>query len=130
MANFRTDSRIVLTLDASGTTMMFGAMQSGEFIVDPIITASNAHDLDLCLQTMVNGFRTIREQLDREPVAISFAFPGPADYPNGTPDWEVMLIPATRPCNAPNTLLLPVLTNSSDETDERAPVRSLRETSP
>lgn len=96
MANFRTDSRIVLTLDASGTTMMFGAMQSGEFIVDPIITASNAHDLDLCLQTMVNGFRTIREQLDREPVAISFAFPGPADYPNGIIDGYLLNFPSFR----------------------------------
>lgn len=81
--NYRLDSRIVLTLDAGGSTMVFGAMQAGEFIVDPITLPANAHDLDLCLSTMVEGFRTIREKLDRQPVAISFAFPGPADYPNG-----------------------------------------------
>ena len=83
MANFRNDSRIVLTLDAGGTNMFFGAMQYGEFIVEPIKRPANAHDLDLCLKTMVEGFREVREKLDRQPVAISFAFPGPADYPNG-----------------------------------------------
>lgn len=83
MTNYRTDSRIVLTLDAGGTTMVFGAMKGGEFIVDPLTLPSNAHDLDLCLNTMVEGFRTIIGKLDRKPVAISFAFPGPADYPNG-----------------------------------------------
>jgi len=83
MANFRTDSRIVMTLDANSAVMVFGAMQGGEFIVDPITLDANAHDLDLCLQTMVKGFRMVRDQLARQPAAISFAFPGPADYPNG-----------------------------------------------
>ncbi|MBQ8839471.1 MAG: ROK family protein [Bacteroidales bacterium] len=83
MVNFRNDSRIVLTLDAAGSTMVFGAMQGGEFIVDPLTRPSHADNLELCLNTMTEGFRTIREQLDRMPVAISFAFPGPADYPNG-----------------------------------------------
>ena len=36
MANFKTDSRIVLTLDAGGTNMVFGAMRRGEFIIEPI----------------------------------------------------------------------------------------------
>ena len=30
MTDFRTDSRIVLTLDAGGTNMVFGAMKGGE----------------------------------------------------------------------------------------------------
>ena len=83
MANFRTDSRIVMTLDANSEVMVFGAMKGGEFIVDPITLDSNSHDLDLCLDTMVKGFKMVREKLDRQPAAISFAFPGPADYPNG-----------------------------------------------
>ena len=83
MANFRTDSRIVMTLDAGGTNMVFGAMRGGEFIIDPITLPSNAQDLDLCLGTMVKGFEMVIEKLDAQPVAISFAFPGPADYPNG-----------------------------------------------
>ena len=83
MANIHTDSRIVMTLDAGGTNMVFGAMRAGEYVVDPITLPANSHDLDLCLKTMVEGFRAVRDKLDRQPVAISFAFPGPADYPNG-----------------------------------------------
>lgn len=83
MANIHTDSRIVMTLDAGGTNMVFGAMRAGEYVVDPITLPANSHDLALCLKTMVEGFRAVRDKLDRQPVAISFAFPGPADYPNG-----------------------------------------------
>lgn len=83
MTNFKTDSRIVMTLDAGGTNMVFGAMRGGEYIVDPITLPSNANNLDLCLDTMVVGFSSIKNVLKEEPVAISFAFPGPADYPNG-----------------------------------------------
>ena len=77
------DNRTVITLDAGGTNFVFGAMQANKFIVDPITLPSNAHDLDLCLRTMTDGFRRIIAQLDEKPVAISFAFPGPADYPGG-----------------------------------------------
>lgn len=80
---YKFDKRIVITLDAGGTNLVFGAMQANEFIVDPITLPSNAQDLDLCLQTMVKGFEQVIAQLDQKPVAISFAFPGPADYPNG-----------------------------------------------
>ena len=83
MANYKTDSRIVLTLDAGGTNMVFSAMRGGEYIIDPINLPSNAKNLDLCLQTLVLGFCTVIEQLKEKPVAISFAFPGPADYPHG-----------------------------------------------
>ncbi|MDE6507449.1 MAG: ROK family protein [Alistipes sp.] len=77
------DNRIVVTLDAGGTNLVFGAMRSNEFIVEPITYPSQAHDLDRCLETMVRGFLEIIARLDEKPVAISFAFPGPADYPNG-----------------------------------------------
>lgn len=77
------DNRVVITLDAGGTNLVFGAMQANKFIVDPITLPSNADDLDKCLATMVEGFRAIIGKLDEKPVAISFAFPGPADYPNG-----------------------------------------------
>lgn len=80
---YKFDKRIVITLDAGGTNFVFGAMQSNEFIVAPITKPSNAQDLDLCLKTMVEGFEEIIAKLDQKPVAISFAFPGPADYPHG-----------------------------------------------
>ena len=83
MTHYKTDQRIVLTLDAGGTNMVFGAMRGGEFIVNPLTLPSNSHDLEQCLSTMVNGFQEIINRLSEKPVAISFAFPGPADYPNG-----------------------------------------------
>ena len=80
---YKKDNRIVATLDAGGTNFVFGAMKAGEFIIDPVSVPAQSHDLDLCLQNMVNGFQQVFEKLDEKPVAISFAFPGPADYPNG-----------------------------------------------
>ena len=77
------DSRTVITLDAGGTNFVFGAMRANKFIVEPITMPSNADNLDRCLATLVNGFEQVIAKLDEKPVAISFAFPGPADYPNG-----------------------------------------------
>lgn len=80
---YTVDDRIVITLDAGGTNLVFGAMRGCEYITAPITYPSNAHDLNLCLDTMVKGFREVIDSLDEKPVAISFAFPGPADYPHG-----------------------------------------------
>ncbi|MCH5231092.1 MAG: ROK family protein [Muribaculaceae bacterium] len=80
---YENDDRIVITLDAGGTNFVFGAMKGCEFITEPITYPSNAQDLDKCLTTMVKGFEETIAKLDSKPVAISFAFPGPADYANG-----------------------------------------------
>lgn len=96
MINHNTDPRIILTLDTGGTNMVFGAMQRGEFIVEPLTLPAHADDLDLCLKTMVEGFRTIIDQLEERPAAISFAFPGPADYPNGIIGGQLLNFPAFR----------------------------------
>ena len=96
MINYSTDPRIILTLDTGGTNMVFGAMQRGEFIVEPLTLPAHADNLDLCLQNMVEGFRTIIDQLDERPAAISFAFPGPADYPNGIIGGQLLNFPAFR----------------------------------
>lgn len=77
------DKRIVMTLDAGGTNFVFSAIQSNNEIVKPICMPANGHDLDKCLQTLIDGFTLVKNQLNAEPVAISFAFPGPADYVNG-----------------------------------------------
>ncbi len=83
MNSFKTDNRIVMTLDAGGTNFVFSAMQRGEEIVDHIPMPANGHDLQLCLKTIVDGFELVKGKLSEEPAAISFAFPGPADFPNG-----------------------------------------------
>ncbi|WP_421919081.1 ROK family protein [Marinifilum sp.] len=81
--NIWKDERVVLTLDAGGTNFVFSAIKSGEEVVEPIRKPSNGNQLDLCLQTIVDGFQEVLNKLEESPVAISFAFPGPADYKNG-----------------------------------------------
>jgi len=78
-----TDSRIVLALDAGGTNFVFSAIQGGREVVEPIVLPSSGHDLSKCLATIVEGFEEVKSRLDEKPAAISFAFPGPADYPSG-----------------------------------------------
>ena len=80
---YQDDKRIVITLDAGGTNFVFGAMRGNRFIGETITYPSNSDDLDKCLQTMIGGFREVISSLPQLPVAISFAFPGPADYARG-----------------------------------------------
>ena len=77
------DSRVILTLDAGGTNFRFGAMRGGKPISEGVHLPSNADNLDLCLKNLVEGFETVRTRCPEPPVAISFAFPGPCDYPAG-----------------------------------------------
>ncbi len=77
------DPRLVLTLDAGGTNFVFSAVQGDREVVEAVTLPSNAHDLTLCLDTIVLGFTKVKERAPAPPVAISFAFPGPADYPTG-----------------------------------------------
>jgi len=81
--NFWRDERIILTMDAGGTNFVFTAIAGGIALTDQIRLPANGTDLDLCLETIVKGFTSIRDRVDGQPVAISFAFPGPADYPAG-----------------------------------------------
>lgn len=83
METYLADNRIVMTLDAGGTNLVFGAVKNQQFIVEPITLPSSGDDLDKCMKAMVDGFEAVMKQLTERPVAISFAFPGPADYPNG-----------------------------------------------
>ena len=77
------DPRVVMTLDAGGTNFVFSATRANTEIVRPVTLPSRADDLPSCLETIVNGFEAVRGQLDAAPTAISFAFPGPADYERG-----------------------------------------------
>jgi glucokinase len=80
---YESDPRVVLTLDAGGTKFSFSAAQGGREVGEPVVLPSRADDLPRCLETIVEGFTRVRENAPAAPVAISFAFPGPADYPRG-----------------------------------------------
>lgn len=78
--------KAIITLDAGGTNLVFSAIaENGETVVQPITYPSQSKDLDKCLSTMVKGFEEVIEKLPEgyTPAAISFAFPGPADYAAG-----------------------------------------------
>lgn len=73
-----------MTLDAGGTNFVFSALQAGKEIIDSITLPSHSDNLDNCLKTIIEGFTLVKNELGCEqPEAISFAFPGPADYKNG-----------------------------------------------
>lgn len=77
------DKRIVLTLDAGGTNLYFSALQDGKPIVEPIVLKAHADNKEKALNAIIEGFEKLKDQLNEVVSAISFAFPGPADYPNG-----------------------------------------------
>lgn len=77
------DTRTVLTLDAGGQSFRFSAMRGNSEVVKSVRLIPNVSSLEHCLSTLVEGFTQVNRQLSEPPVAISFAFPGPADYPTG-----------------------------------------------
>lgn len=81
--NYNFDNRIVVTLDAGGTNFVFSAIQGNIEVVEPIRYPSQADNLELCVKTLKKGFHEVISKLKSSPVAISFAFPGPADYEKG-----------------------------------------------
>ena len=77
------DKRTVFTLDAGGTNFVYSAIKEGRDVVKPVNKPSYGDQLDKCIASMKEGFREVIKQLKEPAVAISFAFPGPCDYPNG-----------------------------------------------
>ena len=81
--DLRQDRRIVMTLDAGRTGLKFSAIRGAQLLVGPFSRPTEADDRDRCLGNIIEGFERLKEQLPEPPAAISFAFPGPADYPAG-----------------------------------------------
>jgi glucokinase len=77
------DRRVVLTLDAGGTKFAFNAMRGGRLLLEPLALPSLADDLAASLGQLRKGFDAVFEATGREAAALSFAFPGPADYRSG-----------------------------------------------
>lgn len=80
---YRNDKRTVMTLDAGGTNFVFSAIRGNEEVVVPVRRSAVPDNIDACLETLRQGFDEVKNRLPEPPVAISFAFPGPADYANG-----------------------------------------------
>lgn len=80
---YEKDERAVMTLDAGGTNLVFSAVRGGEEIVELISLSACRDNLELFLQTIIDGFEEVQSKLSQKPVAISFCFPGPAEYEDG-----------------------------------------------
>ena len=80
---YENDNRAVLTLDAGGTNFVFSAIRGCREVVTPVRLDAVTDDVDRCLSVLVEGFRQVMAVLQEPPAAISFAFPGPADYEAG-----------------------------------------------
>lgn len=74
---------VVLTLDAGGTNFVFSALQGSTELSDSLTLPSNADQLDKCLGNIISGFEQMTDKIGQKPDALSFAFPGPADYSVG-----------------------------------------------
>ena len=83
MQRYGNDQRVVMTLDAGGTNFVFSAMQANRAVVETFALPSYGDHLERSLEILIEGFRRVQLQLPGPPVAISFAFPAPADYVNG-----------------------------------------------
>jgi len=77
------DTRTVMTLDAGGTSFRFAAMRGGKPLTETVVLPTQGDDLERCLANLTEGFTRVKALCPEPPVAISFAFPGPADYPAG-----------------------------------------------
>ncbi|MDR2009286.1 MAG: ROK family protein [Bacteroidales bacterium] len=74
---------IVLTLDAGGTNFVFSAIRNNKIISNKICRPSYGNNLENCLNSIIVGFKELQKEVGEKADAISFAFPGPADYKDG-----------------------------------------------
>jgi len=72
----------VLTLDAGGTTLTFSAIRDGIQLGEPFTLPTRCLEIGIFLGDLKAGFSRLRDQVGSCD-AISFGFPGPADYPSG-----------------------------------------------
>ncbi len=78
--SYLNDDRVVLTLDAGGTNLVFGALKGAREIIESITLPCEPDNLDLTLQAIEKGFNRVVDLVSEPIYAISFAFPGPANY--------------------------------------------------
>jgi len=80
--NIFENQKTILSLDAGGTNLVFSAIKKGELIAEEISIPAAVNSLQEFLGKLDNGFGQLIKNVGSVD-AISFAFPGPADYPKG-----------------------------------------------
>ena len=75
--------KTILVLDAGGTNLVFKAVVNGHIYHQSITLPAQSGNIKEVLQKIIRGFKKLNESLTNKAAAISFCFPGPADYVNG-----------------------------------------------
>lgn len=73
----------VLVLDAGGTNLVFNAVRDGQIVEKSFTLHAMSENLENLLEKIIHGFKEINTQTGGKADAISFCFPGPADFKNG-----------------------------------------------
>jgi len=74
---------LVFVLDAGGTGLKFSAVSDSKEIIKPFTIQSAPNSINDMIERIISGFERVGEMCGSKPMAISFSFPGPADYENG-----------------------------------------------
>lgn len=80
---YSNEQRIVLTLDAGGTNLNFNAVQANRELLQTVNIPADHQSIEKTLKDIIKGFREVQKKIKSKASAISFSFPGPADYENG-----------------------------------------------
>lgn len=81
--DYKYDKRVILTLDAGGTNFDFLAVRGGDPVTEKLRFPAALDTLDDMLKMIIRGFDEVAKLSGEKPSAISFCFPGPADFENG-----------------------------------------------
>lgn len=73
----------VLVLDAGGTNLVFNVVQDGVILKNTFSLPAKSENLENLLEKIIHGFKEINKLSGGNASAISFCFPGPADFQNG-----------------------------------------------
>ena len=75
--------KIIFSLDAGGTNLVFSAIEEGRVLDTTLTLPSRSDSLETFFLKLKQGFSGLEEKLGTGAAALSFCFPGPADYKAG-----------------------------------------------
>jgi len=73
--SYKTDKRVVLTLDAGGTNFVFSAVQAEQEIIEPFVQSAKGENLEAILKNIIEGFNRVKLKINKNPLPSVFAFP-------------------------------------------------------
>jgi len=76
------NSKNILSLDAGGTNLVFSSIMNGE-VNNEYSLPTTSVDINEFLSKLIKGFKEVIKLSGEKADAISFCFPGPADYEAG-----------------------------------------------